>query len=260
MLAKKGWDTIAQSYQKKTQISLEDVHYGPISPGESQLRLLGDVRKKDILEVGCGGGQNAIVLAKQGARPVGIDISGKQLRYAWNLAGECDVEVSFLVNTMNELSMRDESFDIVLSSCAIGYSENLGKVFDEAFRVLRRSGLFVFCVVHPLANRGRRVTYGGRQMWGIGNYFDRRRSVWRWRIEEKEAKFYGYGRTFQDYFNALVSPGFVVEKILEPEPFPLDKMTLAERGRIPYFEEGYLRDYDVWRKIPFTLLFKTRKP
>ena len=260
MLAKKGWNTIAQSYQRKTKISLEDVHYGPISPGESELRLLGDVREKDVLEVGCGGGQNAIVLAKWGARSVGIDISKEQVRYARNLARKCQAEVHFLVNNMNELSIRSESFDIVLSSCAVGYSENPGHVFDEVFRALRMNGLFVFCVVHPLANRGRPVKYGGRRMWGIGSYFDRRRRVWTWKIEGKAAKFYGYNRTFQDYFNALVSPGFIVERILEPEPFPLNKMTEAERGKIPYFEEGYRKDYGIWRRIPFTLLFKARKP
>ena len=97
-------------------------------------------------------------------------------------------------------------------------------------------------------------------MWGIGNYFDRRRRTWTWKIGKNVAKFYGYHRTLQDYFNLLVSPGFIVEKILEPEPYPLDKMAEAERKKIPYFEEGYLKDFDVWRRIPYTLLFKARKP
>ncbi len=62
--AKKGWNTISRSYQKETRISLEEVHYGPISSGESELKLLEDVKGKDVLEMGCGGGQNAIVLCK----------------------------------------------------------------------------------------------------------------------------------------------------------------------------------------------------
>ena len=55
MSAKKGWNIISRSYQQKTRISLEDVHYGPISAGERELKLLGSVRKKDVLEIGCGG-------------------------------------------------------------------------------------------------------------------------------------------------------------------------------------------------------------
>lgn len=260
MLAKKGWNIISKGYQEKTRISLKDVHYGPISPGESEFKLLGDVEEKDILEVGCGGGQNSIVLAKWGARSVGLDISEEQIEYAKNLADEHKLKVSFLVSTMEDLCIQSESFDIVLSSCAVGYSGNLRKTFQEVFRVLRRSGLFVFCVVHPIASRGRVVRCGNRRMWGIGSYFDRRRRTWTWKIEGKVAKFCGYGRTFQDYFDSLVSPGFVVEKILEPKPYPLNRMTEAEREKIPYFEEGYLRDYYVWRRIPYTLLFKARKP
>jgi len=260
MLAKKGWNIISRSYQEKTRISLEDVHYGPISPGESELKLLGNVEGKDVLEIGCGGGQNSIVLAKWGARSVGLDISEEQIKYAKNLARKHKVEVSFLVNTMEYISTLDESFDYALSSFAIGYSENPGQVFHEAFRILRKEGIFVFCVVHPIANRGRVVRYGGRKLWGLGNYFYRRKRIWKWKTEGKVAEFYGYGRTFQDYFNPLVTSGFVVEKILEPKPFPLNKMTEAEIKKIPYFEEGYLKDYEIWRRIPYTLLFKARKP
>lgn len=261
MSAKEGWNTIAKGYQEKTQISLEDVHYGPISPGEIEFKLLGEVKGKDILEIGCGGGQNTIVLAKWGARSVGLDISEEQIKYAKKLAKKSKVDVSFYVGDMEDLSMfNNESFDTVLSSCAIGYSQNPKQVFLEVFRVLRKRGLFVFCVVHPIANRGRKIRYGKRSIWGIGNYFDRRRRTWTWKIKGKVAKFHGYHRTFQDYFNSLVSTGFVAERILEPEPYRLDKMTEAERKKIPYFEEGYLKEYEVWRRIPFTLLFRARKP
>lgn len=261
MSAKQGWNTIARGYQEKTQISLEDVHYGPISPGEIEFKLLGEVKGKDILEIGCGGGQNTIVLAKWGARSVGLDISEEQIKYAKKLAKKSKVDVSFYVGDMEDLSMfNNESFDTVLSSCAIGYSQNPKQVFLEVFRVLRKRGLFVFCVVHPIANRGRKIRYGKRSIWGIGNYFDRRRRTWTWKIKGKVAKFHGYHRTFQDYFNSLVSTGFVAERILEPEPYRLDKMTEAERKKIPYFEEGYLKEYEVWRRIPFTLLFRARKP
>lgn len=261
MSAKKGWNIISKPYQETIQISLEDVHYGPISPGERELKLLGDVEGKDILEMGCGGGQNSIVLASRGAKSVGLDISEKQLEYARRLARRHGIRASFQLGSMENMNMfSDERFDIVLSSCAIGYSENYGDTFREAFRVLRRGGIFVFCVVHPIANRGRVVKQGERRLWGIGNYFDRRRRTWTWKFNKMTARFYGYHRTFQDYFNSLVSAGFVVEKILEPEPYPLTKMTEDEKQRIQYNWKGSEKEYHIWRRIPFTLLFKARKP
>jgi len=261
MSAKKGWNTIAKDYQSSVRISLDDVHYGPISPGERELKLLGDVVGKDILEIGCGGGQNAIALAKWGARSVGLDISKEQIEYAKALANDHMVKVTFHVGSMENMTMfSPEVFDIVLSSCAIGYSEDYDQTFLEAFRVLRKGGVFVFCVVHPIANRGRAVRYGKRRLWGLGNYFDRRRRTWTWKFDKVSAKFYGYHRTLQDYFNSLVAAGFIVVKVLEPEPFPLDKMTDEEKRKVPYYWEGSEKQYDIWRRIPYTLLFKAKKP
>ena len=115
-MAREGWNIISRGYQKKTRISLKDVHYGPISPGESELRLLGDVVGKDILEIGCGGGQNTIVLAKWGARSMGLDISEEQIKYARELADKNGVAVPFHVGDMENLSFfGEDSFDIVLS-------------------------------------------------------------------------------------------------------------------------------------------------
>ena len=49
---------------------------------ESELQVLGDVRDKDVLELGCGAAQWSIALARVGARPVGIDLSERQLDHA----------------------------------------------------------------------------------------------------------------------------------------------------------------------------------
>jgi SAM-dependent methyltransferase len=261
MLAKKGWNIISRGYQKKTRISLEDVHYGPISPGELELKLLGDVKGKDVLEIGCGGGQNAIVLARWGARSVGLDISEEQIKYAVKLAKKERVKVPFYVGNMEDLSVfQNESFDIVLSSFAVGYVENLTKTFQETFRVLRKKGTFVFAEVHPIVDRGRIIRYGRRRIWGISNYFDRKRRVWRWKIDAKVAEFYGHHRTIQDCFNLLVTAGFVVEKILEPEPYSLDRISKTERERVPYVHEDFLKNYDLWKRIPYAILFKAKKP
>jgi len=154
----------------------------------------------------------------------------------------------------------DDKFDIVLSSFAVGYAENLLKTFQEVFRVLRKNGLFVFAKVHPMVSRGRIIHSGKRRVWLAGSYFDRRRRMWTWRVEEGVARFYGRQRTIQDYFDALVEVGFVVERLLEPDPYPLERMNEVEKEKIPYAEAGLVRDYDIWRRLPYTIIFKARKP
>jgi SAM-dependent methyltransferase len=261
MSTKKGWNIISRSYQKKTRISLEDVHYGPISAGESELKLLGNVKDKDVLEIGCGGGQNAIALAKWGARSVGLDISEKQIRHARKLATEEGVKVSFHVRNMEDLSIfNDETFDIVLSSFAIEYADDIPRVLSEVFRVLRKKGLLVFAMVHPIIGRGRPIRYGKGRSWIVSNYFDRRKRSWKWKTEDGVAEFRGRQITIQDYFDTLAKAGFTVERVVEPEPYPIRKMGETELAKIPYVEAGFIKDYDLWRKTPYTIIFKTRKP
>jgi ubiquinone/menaquinone biosynthesis C-methylase UbiE len=260
MSARKGWNIISRDYQKKTLISLEDVHYGPISSGELELKLLGNVKGKDVLEIGCGGGQNAIVLKKWGARSVGLDISDEQIRFARKLAQKEGAKVPFYVGNMEDLTIfHNDSFDVVLSSFAIGYADDLEKTFNEVSRVLRKNGLFVFADVHPIADKGRIVRFGKKRIWGITNYFDRKRYAWAWKQKERKAKFYGRHRTIQDYFNLLTDAGLVVEKILEPEPCSMRNMAEAERKKIPYLEEGFVKNYDLWKRVPYTIIFEARK-
>ena len=263
MSTEKGWNTISKAYQEKTRISLNDVHWGPISAGESSLRLLGNVKNKDILEIGCGGGQNAIVLKTWGARPVGLDISQEQLKHARKLAKKEGVEVQFVHGNMENLSrFENESFDIILSAFGMGYSENLTKTIRETYRVLRKNGLLVFAEVHPIAERGRPIRHGKARAWKMLDYFNREKHKWTWKIGDAKTKFNTHWRTLQDYFDLLVETGYIVERILEPQPFPLDKMTLEERDKTaPYMGDGErnLKNFDIWKKIPFTIIFKARK-
>jgi ubiquinone/menaquinone biosynthesis C-methylase UbiE len=259
-LARNGWNIISESYQMKTRISLEDVHYGPISAGESELKLLGTVRGKDVLEIGCGGGQNAIVLSKWGARSVGLDISEKQIEHARRLAKREGARVPFHLGDMQDLHIfEDKSFDTVLSSFGIGYADNVLAVFCEVFRVLRKHGLFVFAATHPIIGTGRPVRYGGGRRWAVSNYFNRRKRVWKWRTKDGAAEFYGGQITIQDYFDMLTKARFTVERVLEPEPYPVNEMTESQLTRIPYWDPGYVKNYGLWRKVPFTIIFKAKK-
>jgi hypothetical protein len=116
-----------------------------------------------------------------------------------------------------------------------------------------------FAMVHPIIGRGRPLRRGKRRVWAVSNYFDRRKRVWKWKAEEGVAEFRGRQVTIQDYFDLLAKAGFVVERVLEPEPYPVDRMNEAELSNIPYLEAGYLKDYELWQKVPYTLIFKTRK-
>ena len=148
---KASWDLISAMYQIEHRINTDAAHYGPRMPTENDLRLLGDVAGKRILEIGCGGGQCAIAFAKQGAIATGIDQSVMQLQYARGLAEEEGVRVEFIEGDITTLpQIKTASQDAVFSAYALGYVQDIETCFTEVARVLKPGGVFVFSAGHPV--------------------------------------------------------------------------------------------------------------
>jgi SAM-dependent methyltransferase len=78
------WDRTSDEYQDRHRefIGRPEPRWGVWQIPEVELQVLGDVEGKDVLELGCGAAQWSILLAKQGARPVGLDNSERQLEHA----------------------------------------------------------------------------------------------------------------------------------------------------------------------------------
>ena len=76
-------------------LPLDVVVYGPDMPTEADLRLLGHVSGKRVLELGCGGGPAAVALARQGAKVIAVDPSVEQIGHARRLSEREDVTVEW---------------------------------------------------------------------------------------------------------------------------------------------------------------------
>lgn len=78
-----SWNKQADRYQADADFLFSDVDYGDRRlPTEKDLNLIGDVNGKKVLELGCGGANCGIALAKQGAIVTCSDISEQQLKHA----------------------------------------------------------------------------------------------------------------------------------------------------------------------------------
>ena len=138
---KKWWEKASEYYQKESKIPTYSAHYGPGTPYENKLKLLGKIKGKHILEIGCGGAQCSIAFAKQGAKCTGIDISREQLNYAKALAKKNKVNIKLIQGTFQNLGkIKSNSQDIAFSAFAFQYSPNLNKVFRKVYRVLKKNG------------------------------------------------------------------------------------------------------------------------
>ena len=252
-----GWDDMSESYQAETQISLEDVHYGPISPGERDLRLMGDVSGKRVLELACGAAQNSIALAKWGAHPTALDFSMRQLEVARTLVAQEGVDVDLIQGDMETLGVfRAGVFDIVVSSHGWEFLPDLAACFAECSRVLNRDGLLVVCTVHPLA--AFEWDEGGNAL-KVTDYFSPPVEVWGESAEQGNSRAMTYFHTVQEVFETLAGCGLSVERLLEPYPYPLDLMGAAHKRAIPYSSSYWERQYQRFRRVPFTIIYVARK-
>lgn len=261
---RRSWDIISAQYQASTQISTEDVHYGPLAPGERELGLLGDVAGKQVIEIGCGGGQNAVALAKWGATCIGVDPSTAQLAYARALAAHHGVAVQFANGVAEDLGdFSDDAFDIALSSYAFDYVTDLQRAYGEVWRVLKPGGPFVFGLSHPWFQAVGWHLAGDPDAPEIGNYASWPEiAEWEWRYEDgTSAPMRGHLRPLATIVNELVWAGFALERMVEQNYEDVASASPEELGRFPYVSsfDPDSREYQIMRKLPVTLVIKARK-
>ncbi|MGD0645103.1 MAG: class I SAM-dependent methyltransferase [Candidatus Bathyarchaeia archaeon] len=70
-------------------------------------------RNAKVLDVGCGGGIDAIFMAQCGFRVTGVDVSAAALRIAGKRAEKALVKAGWLRGSVLELPIDDESIDFV---------------------------------------------------------------------------------------------------------------------------------------------------
>jgi ubiquinone/menaquinone biosynthesis C-methylase UbiE len=110
--------------------------------------LLGDVREKQILDVGCGTGRHALRLASAGAVVQALDFSAAMLERARQKPGS--QKVTFRVHDLGDsLPFPNASFDRVLCALVLDHVKDLEGLFAEMLRVCRPQGFVVISVMHP---------------------------------------------------------------------------------------------------------------
>jgi len=208
--------------------------------------MLPAIAGKRVVDLGCGFGQLSRWLAEDGAASVlGVDLSEKMLaRAARETASSL---VTYQRANLDELWLVPASAELIVSSMALHYVEDFGRIAGMMFSALTPGGKLVFSVEHPIyAARAEPewvTAADGRQAFAIADYGIEGKRLTNW-IVDGVVK---YHRTIGTMLNALVAAGFRYDAVNEWRP------TEAELEARPDWRETELTR-------PMFLLIAVHKP
>jgi SAM-dependent methyltransferase len=199
--------------------------------------LLPDLRGRRVLDLGCGFGWFCRWARQQGAaHVVGIDISEKMLAQA--RAATEDSLITYVRADMENLKLSARSLDLVYSSLALHYVENLSRLLSQVYCALVPGGGLVFSVEHPIFSATVWSEWlpdpAGRKLWPIDRYLDEgpRSTDWLAKGVIKQH------RTLATYINMLIRLGFSISHVDEwgptAEQVAAEPAWADERHRPPF--------------------------
>ena len=134
------WDKVAETYTDNASQGADHIAHFEISH-----QLMGNVKNKSILEVGCGSGLASLYLAKQGAKLTLLDIAPKALAFAQKAFQKEKLPVKLVEGDAFVMPFKDNHFDIVWNSGVIEHFVDSKKVamMKEMWRVTKPGGKLI---------------------------------------------------------------------------------------------------------------------
>jgi SAM-dependent methyltransferase len=197
---------------------------------EAELQVLGDVARLDVLELGCGAAQWSISLAKLGARPVGLDLSPRQLKHARRAMADAGVEFPLIEASAEEVPLPGDSFDVVFCDHGAFNFADPQRLVPECARLLRPGGLLAFSMPSPILDIFWNEKSEETDERPQNDYFELRR------FEDEEGV--NFQLPYGEWIRLFRANDFAIEDLIELRPAPdaessYDLVTLEWARRLP---------------------------
>lgn len=241
---KSSWESVAGWYGGYMGKEGGDFQRDLIFPGA--LRLLAPKKDGHYLDLACGQGVFAKLLAPKAFKVDGLDASPSLIDQAKRIAPK---NVRFTVDDATNFShlFPPNSLDGIVCNLAIQNIDPLTLVFSEAARALKPDGVLVITMNHPAFRQPRQSGWG----------WDEERKLQYRRVDKymtdyempiiahpgsaPEEKTYSYHRPLSMYVTELAKYGFVIEALEEwvsnkvSDSGPKAKAENVARKEIPLF-------------------------
>ncbi len=214
---KTDWGEVADWYQQT--ITDEDSYQQQVIL-PNLLRLLGKVSGREILDLACGSGFFAHILAQNGAKITGVDLGQDLIKLARESAGSNE---EYFITSADDLSvLNGKKFDKIICILAIQNIKNLDQVFAAVEQKLQSNGSLILVLNHPCFRIPQFSDWN----------FDEQKKVQSRKVErymseteisilmqpskeQKSQKTYSFHRPLQVYFKSLVKNNLQVMRLEE---------------------------------------------
>ena len=132
----------------------------------------GELRGKDVLEVGLGYGTVSQRIAESGARYRGLDIAANPVTMANHRLSQSGLPGEATQGSILHAPFEDESFDAIIAIGCLHHTGDLQRAIDECHRLLRPGGRLSFMVYYAYSyrrfwqNAGETLRYLVRELSG----------------------------------------------------------------------------------------------
>jgi SAM-dependent methyltransferase len=219
--------------------------YSFLARRRKSVELLGDLRGKRILDVGCGTGALMEPLIGADVRYEGLDIAPTMVAVATRHLQELGAEGRFKIHLATGLTMpfENDQFDAVVGMGYLEYFDDPRSVIREAMRVVKPGGRLVFTIPkkHSLdltmvratgALRGLARLLTGKGAEPIGRN--------RYTPEEFRALFTGLGcRVVGERFYSKLPLPYPFTRFLPALAYPAARL-FEDRPGFEYLATGYI--------------------
>lgn len=106
-----------------------------------------DIKNKNVLDLGCGAGKDAVFYVQKGFIYSGVDASTEMCALAKENKNVADIRNE---SFSQKMSFEDNQFGLIVSKYAIQTAQDIKSIYDEVYRLLDDKGYFIFLVVHPM--------------------------------------------------------------------------------------------------------------
>jgi len=209
------WEASSDSYEKRHAEALSGINamtWGLWRIPEAELHVFDEVAGKDVLEYGCGAARWSIELALCGARPVGLDLSSRQLSHARRLMQEAGVDFPLIEASAEDVQLPDASFDIVFCDWGAMTFCDPQRTVPEVARLLRPGGLFAFSNATPIEFLCLNMATDQVEQTLVNDYFGMTMLEWEDQVD--------FQLPYGDWIRLFRRNGFIIEDLIETRPAP----------------------------------------